>query len=144
MNITINVPVDYNIYIYGAGRNDFEGGKSISRDIGRGGPWKSRLFWALKLQRAKRMPFGPKKSRFLVKYSNSLLLYIYKYTMCYAMLLCFLCSCLPYTLHDLSAFFYRPRIEVSNKYIFRRQLVCVQSISLGHAQRDGMALGNLE
>ncbi len=25
--------------------NDFEGGKSITRAIGRGGPWKSRLFW---------------------------------------------------------------------------------------------------
>ncbi len=35
--ITINVPVVYN------GRNDFDGGKSISRPIGRGGPWKSIL-----------------------------------------------------------------------------------------------------
>ncbi len=34
---------------------------SISRAIGRGGPWKSRLFWVLKWQRAKRVPFGPKK-----------------------------------------------------------------------------------
>jgi hypothetical protein len=32
---------------------------SITRGIGRGGPWKSRLFWALKWLRAKRMPFGP-------------------------------------------------------------------------------------
>ncbi len=38
--ITINVPV----LLYGAGRNDFDAGKSISRAIGRGGPWKSKLF----------------------------------------------------------------------------------------------------
>jgi hypothetical protein len=37
---------------------------SISRAIGRGGPSKSRLFWALKWPRAKRVPFGPKKVKF--------------------------------------------------------------------------------
>ncbi len=34
---------------------------SIRRAIGRGGPWKSRLFWVLKWQRAKRVPCGLKK-----------------------------------------------------------------------------------
>ncbi len=47
---------------YGEGRNDFGVGKSIARAIGRGGPWKSRLFGALKWQRAKQVPFGPKKA----------------------------------------------------------------------------------
>ncbi len=41
-------------YIYGAVRNGFEG-------HWKGGLWKSRLFWALKWQRAKRVPFWPKK-----------------------------------------------------------------------------------
>jgi hypothetical protein len=35
--------------------------RSITRGSGRGGPWKSRFFWALKWLRAKRVPFGPKK-----------------------------------------------------------------------------------
>ncbi len=47
--------------LYGTRRNDFDAGKSISRAIGRGGHWKSRLFWDLKWQRAKWVPFGPKK-----------------------------------------------------------------------------------
>ncbi len=47
--------------LHGAGRNDFDGGKSIKRPIGMGGPWKLRLLWALKWQRAKQVPFGPKK-----------------------------------------------------------------------------------
>ncbi len=34
---------------------------SITKAIGRGGPWKSRLFGALTWQRAKRVPFGPQK-----------------------------------------------------------------------------------
>ncbi len=34
--------------------NDFDG-ESISRAIGRGGPWKSGLFWALKWELAKRV-----------------------------------------------------------------------------------------
>ncbi len=34
---------------------------SITRAIGKCGPWKSRLFWALKWQWAKRVTFGPKK-----------------------------------------------------------------------------------
>jgi len=33
----------------------------LSRTIGRSRPWKSRLFWALKWQLAKRVPFGSKK-----------------------------------------------------------------------------------
>jgi hypothetical protein len=45
--------------VYGAGRNDFDGEKSISRDIG--GHWKSRLFRALRWPRAKWVPLGPKK-----------------------------------------------------------------------------------
>ncbi len=34
---------------------------SITRAFVRVGPWKSRLFWALKWQRALRVPFWPKK-----------------------------------------------------------------------------------
>ncbi len=49
--------------LYGAGDNDFAAGKSISRAIGRGWPWKSILLWALIWQRAKPVPFRPKKSR---------------------------------------------------------------------------------
>ncbi len=37
--------------------------RSITRATGRGGLWKSRLFWAKGL-RAKRVPFGPKKVEF--------------------------------------------------------------------------------
>jgi hypothetical protein len=33
-NLTITVPV----FLYGAGRNDFNAGKSITRAMGRGGP----------------------------------------------------------------------------------------------------------
>ncbi len=42
--------------LYGAGRNDFEASKSISRAIVRGGSLKIKTFWALKWQRAKRVP----------------------------------------------------------------------------------------
>jgi hypothetical protein len=41
--LTTNVPV-----VYMARDKDFDEGKSISRAIGRGGPRKSGLFWALK------------------------------------------------------------------------------------------------
>ncbi len=37
--------------VYGAGRIDYEAGKSISRDIGRGGPWKLRLCWPKKVEK---------------------------------------------------------------------------------------------
>ncbi len=47
------------LFLYSAGRNDFDAGKSISRAIGRGLALKSRL-WALKWQQAKRVPFGQK------------------------------------------------------------------------------------
>ncbi len=49
--------------LYGAGRKDFDAVRSITRDIRRSGPWKSRLFWVLKWQRANRVHWGPKKSR---------------------------------------------------------------------------------
>ncbi len=39
--------------------NDFDAGKSITRAIGRVCPRKSRLFWALKWQRVKRVPVRP-------------------------------------------------------------------------------------
>jgi hypothetical protein len=39
--------------LYGAGRNDFDAEKSISRSIGKGWAQKSTIFWALKWQRAK-------------------------------------------------------------------------------------------
>ncbi len=41
--------------------------RSNTRGIGRGGPWKSRLFWALKWLLAKRVPFGTKKVYFVQK-----------------------------------------------------------------------------
>jgi hypothetical protein len=44
MEITINVPVVYMaLYVMVLRR-----ARSITRGIGRGGPWKSRLFWTLK------------------------------------------------------------------------------------------------
>ncbi len=46
---------------------------------------------------------SPSESDTTMNMLNSLFT-VYKYTMCYAMLLCFLCSCLP-SLHDLLAFF---------------------------------------
>ncbi len=39
-SIAFNVPIDY----MAKGRNDFDAGKSITRAIGKGGFWKSRLF----------------------------------------------------------------------------------------------------
>jgi hypothetical protein len=59
-SIIINVP---DVRSYGAGRNDFDAAKSISRAIGRGGPLKSRLSWALQWPRAKRVPFGAQNSQ---------------------------------------------------------------------------------
>ncbi len=47
--LTINVP----FYMARDVGNDFDRGKFILRAIGRGGPWKSRPFWALKWQRVK-------------------------------------------------------------------------------------------
>ncbi len=48
--------------LYGAGRNDFDGDKSIQGPLhGRSRPWKSILFWALKWQLAKQVQFGPQK-----------------------------------------------------------------------------------
>ncbi len=41
---------------------------SITRAIGRGGPWKSILFCALKWQRAKWAPFGPQKVKIFRAY----------------------------------------------------------------------------
>ncbi len=41
------------------------GENPISRAIGRGEPWKSRLSWALKWQGVKPVPFGPKKVDYL-------------------------------------------------------------------------------
>ena len=55
--ITINVPV----VCMGRDVLIWRRGKSITRAVWRGGPWKSRLFWALKWQRAQRVPFVPKK-----------------------------------------------------------------------------------
>jgi hypothetical protein len=48
--VTINVPVVYMAQYVMILRRAI----SITRGIGRGGPWKSRLFWALKWQQAKR------------------------------------------------------------------------------------------
>ncbi len=57
--ITINVPAFYMArYLMVLRRT-----RSITRGIGRSWPWKSSLFRALKWLRAKRVPFGPKKSR---------------------------------------------------------------------------------
>jgi len=49
------------LFYMALGLNDFDGGKSITWVTGRGVPWKSRLFWALTWQQAKRVPFRPKK-----------------------------------------------------------------------------------
>ncbi len=60
-----NVPV---VYMGREGRNDCDAGKSISKAIGRGGGGlKIETFWALKGQRAKRVPFGSKKLPTLLK-----------------------------------------------------------------------------
>jgi hypothetical protein len=50
----------YNCCLYGAGCDDFDAGKPITRAIGRGGPLKWKLFWALKWE----WHLGQKKSRF--------------------------------------------------------------------------------
>ncbi len=57
-SVTINVPVVYTMARYAM---ILRRAISITRAIGRGGPWKSKLFWALKWQRAKRVSFAPKK-----------------------------------------------------------------------------------
>jgi hypothetical protein len=50
--------------LYGLVRNVYDACRSITRARGKGfGPWKSRLFWTLKWQRAKRVPFRPKKAQ---------------------------------------------------------------------------------
>jgi hypothetical protein len=45
---------------YGAVRNGFEGRNIITRGIERGGPWKSRLFWALKWHERRECLLGQK------------------------------------------------------------------------------------
>ncbi len=55
--LTINVPVVYMARYVIFWRRP----RSITRGMGRGVPWKSILFWALKWLRAKRGPFWPKK-----------------------------------------------------------------------------------
>ncbi len=60
------------------GLDDFDGGKSITRAIGRVGSWKSRLFWVPKWQQAKRAQFGPKTTvTFIVNMSS---LYVFPFT----------------------------------------------------------------
>jgi hypothetical protein len=57
---TTNIPVVFIALIL----NGFEECNIITRGIGRGGPWKSRLFWA-QMALASLVPFqGPKKSQF--------------------------------------------------------------------------------
>jgi hypothetical protein len=57
LNITINVPVVYMArYIMVLMR-----ARSITRGIGRSGPWKIYTFWALKWIRARGVQFGSKK-----------------------------------------------------------------------------------
>ncbi len=58
--------------------HDFDAEKSISRATGRGGHWKSRLFWALKWQRAKQVPFGPKK------FASSITIFLHDLFLCHA------------------------------------------------------------
>ena len=48
-------------YLYGPVRKGFYKGKSITRAIVRGWPWKLRLFGDLKWLQAKPLPFGPQK-----------------------------------------------------------------------------------
>jgi hypothetical protein len=49
------------LFLYGAERNDFDAGNIHHDGHWKGRALKSRLFWALKWQRAKRVTFGPKK-----------------------------------------------------------------------------------
>jgi hypothetical protein len=57
-----NVPV---FFLYGAGCNDFDAGKSITRSIGKSGPRKSRLFGPNDTRFFSFVAIsGPKKSRF--------------------------------------------------------------------------------
>jgi hypothetical protein len=51
--------------LYGAVRMDLYAGKTITWAVWRGGPWSSRLFWALKLQRAQRVPWGAVRYEFI-------------------------------------------------------------------------------
>ena len=59
--VSINYLWTYDLY--GPVCNAFDGGKSITRAIGRVGPSKFRLFWALKKLEQKESCLGPKKSR---------------------------------------------------------------------------------
>ncbi len=58
--LTINVPV---VNMAGEVMNLMRA-NPLKRPFKEGGLWNTRLFWALKWQRAKWVPFGPKKSRF--------------------------------------------------------------------------------
>ena len=51
--------------LFGPVCNVFDGGKSITRTIGRVWPWKSRLFWAPKQHERSESCLGPKKSNTL-------------------------------------------------------------------------------
>ncbi len=73
--ISINVPVVYMARYVMVLRQ----ARSITRGIGRGGPWKSRLFWALKCLRAKRVPLVLKKSRQNTSYIAVLARFSYRY-----------------------------------------------------------------
>jgi hypothetical protein len=48
------------VVFYGAVRNDFEAGNIHYKGHYKGWDLKSRLFWALKWQRAPQVSFGPK------------------------------------------------------------------------------------
>jgi hypothetical protein len=56
---SINYYVQYLLFVWRRYKMVLRRARSITRGIGKGGPWKSRLFWALKWLRAKRVPFGP-------------------------------------------------------------------------------------
>ncbi len=58
---TLQLYINYKCCLYGAGRKYFDVGKYISRDIEGGWAPKIETFWALQFQRAKQLPFGPKK-----------------------------------------------------------------------------------
>ncbi len=83
--ITINVPVVYRARYVMALRR----ARSITRGIGRGGPWKSRLFWAPKWLRAKGVPFGAKKNQPPARHASA---HFYSLYPLYSLVLCSLPS----------------------------------------------------
>jgi hypothetical protein len=79
--ITINVPVVFMARYVMVLR-----GATSLRGIGRGGPWKSRLFWALKWHERSECYFGPKKTTYnfiLYKHFSMGISFYLTFTFCF-------------------------------------------------------------